>query len=111
MPVPSIPSFFEIQGDSWLFPGYIPDKRAQTPQPLSAFLLIENKRLPWLVLSFQMDAPTGTSAGSFSPGLVSEKILQLSSFHNGISISRLFLLLYFLLLPASPYTVSAADLL
>ena len=46
MPVPLIPSFYEIQEDSWLFPGYIPDKRAQTPQPLFSFLLEENKWLP-----------------------------------------------------------------
>ena len=64
MPVPSIPSFFEIQGDSSPVPGYNPDKRAQTLQPLSVFPLKENKWLPLLVLLFQTDAPTGTSSGS-----------------------------------------------
>lgn len=34
MPVPSIPSFFEIQGDSSPVPGYNPDKRAYVKKNL-----------------------------------------------------------------------------
>ena len=34
MPVPSIPSFFEIQGDSSPVPGYNPDKRAHVKKNL-----------------------------------------------------------------------------
>ena len=70
MPVPSIPSFFEIQGDSSPVPGYNPDKRAQTLQPLSVFPLKENKWLPLLVLLFQTDALKYTFFVPFSPDLV-----------------------------------------
>ena len=111
MPVPSIPSFFEIPEDSWLFLCYSPGKRAQTPQPLFASLLVENNWLPWLVLLFQTGAPTNTSVGSFFLCLASEKILQPSFFHNAISLSVLFLPVPSLLLSAILYTVSAAGVL
>ena len=50
MPVPLIPSFYEIPEDFSLFLGYIPGKRAQTSQPLFAFLLEENKWLTYHAL-------------------------------------------------------------
>ena len=43
IPVPSIPSFFEIQGDSSPVPGYNPDKERKTLQPLSVFPLKRKK--------------------------------------------------------------------
>ena len=90
MPVPSIPSFFEILEDSWLFLCYSPGKRAQTPQPLFASLLVENNWLPWLVLLFQTGAPTNTSVGSFFPCLASERILQPSFFIMPFSFCFVF---------------------
>ena len=68
MPVPLVPSFFEIQGDFSPVPDYIPDKRVQIPLPLSAIPLIGNKWLPLHVLLFQTDALTGTSFGLSFPG-------------------------------------------
>ena len=105
MPVPSIPSFFEIQGDSSPVPGYNPDKRAQTLQPLSVFPLKENMWLPLLVLLFQTDAPTGTFSGSSFLYPVSEKTLQPFFFHNAIFHLSLSIRVPFHMLSANHYMV------
>lgn len=68
MPVPSTLSFSYIQKDFLLVPGCIPDRLAQTTQPLSSVPLAGNKWLPSLALLFQMDVLTDTFSASFSPG-------------------------------------------
>lgn len=67
MPVPSISSFSYILKDFLPVPGCIPDRKAQTPQPLSAIPLAGNMWLPSLALLSQMDVLTGTFSGSSSP--------------------------------------------
>ena len=110
MPIPSIPSFFEIQEDFSPVQDYIPDRRAQTPQPLFVSLSAGNKWLPSLVLLSQTDAPINTFSGASFLCLVSEKTLQPFFFHNAIFHWFSFLPVSFLLPLASPYRVLSAGL-